>query len=1209
MTTEDREITLRAHIRSLLLDYALTHLAIDYVQYTEDAVSEGLIPSLTIVPSNESTSPSLEPPLYEQISLALKLKDALLYSEQCAADPEALSLIKKSLSINRVSSLRQTVTCWSDAEDFPTTTPLSPILCASARQETPLKELGAPRDTLNSFDGLLASFQIEEVRNDEYPEQQIPSAYHSLSDRISVDAATHTDMMSLLKDCATAFHRPSTLLERTACDLSRENFLRCISPTVELPRLLSPPMFIKTLLPDSEASPRSLNSELVDYEHLGKALLSETKIEILDDEQTSQERYKQDMLVVDGWQIPHVPSSPIPPLDAVVDDLDMRWLISSSSPVHQSRVDMMEEHEIPRAERIGGFNERLALLGDKEQLANYLSFLHPVSTSPSHLPQNGVQVMRSPTSQPSSPRTSIAGIYSTLGQPPTVFAELDQFEAVLDEDNSTAVNDECNNDLRAILKLVDHELYAGTAQQLDPSSFILNEKLDERDTMLMDVPDLPPPSELELGLTLPSNLRELLDDTSDVAGGGVPHRFTGVRCLKKIKGFQSLNLELSWRPFNFANSVPTNEEVSGVAGNIQQDHVLDPQNSSSQERSDAAKALSNLLSSIELESHNVADRKWHEADMYAVGAPIGGKEDDRAALILTAAERRRTHDLSHPSYDSDNEDISDGNIEAEHLDERPLKRLKVPLSLSYDVKLFSPQLPSLPAHDIRGMNMSSKYSEDIDDSGICLPDWPAPESEAAGRQSYLELADSASDFQGPDDNLDELFSDVDPMHFGSFRRSASPPARDSARSLGPTLYCAESSMLLLSDAHDNQVKKLVASFRSESTVPGPNIDPIPSYWQGVAPQQFEQRSHLAMPTSRGTQSGVADCSNSYFANSQGGSAKQSLEAFMRLRSKKVDAISNSIPSIAVDTVMTAPVAESTAAEFPDVLSESVLLPPDQSFLPDSWHRYLASLDCIQMLGLTRALSSSECKVQLVERETLDGADILVDPYNAIVIFSLQTLPSQSESLKARVNDLSWRFSQILIIFETVPLTESGLSEKATTINHFSPPFVKAVKRFKRDLEIAEACLDKRGGVRVQFAFPMSSYFAARTIRRWGHIVQTQDRSNGQIWDDRHWLSIDEEDPDERDLAALEGMNVFAAAVILSRNSLDAFLDKPAEQRSEEFANLIGHDRINAFNKLIARRIEAMQLPSSSPPMSIDTSNPLTPLAGHHDTSSSNLHIS
>lgn len=35
-----REQALRAHIRSLLHNYALTHLTINYVNYTEDLVAE-----------------------------------------------------------------------------------------------------------------------------------------------------------------------------------------------------------------------------------------------------------------------------------------------------------------------------------------------------------------------------------------------------------------------------------------------------------------------------------------------------------------------------------------------------------------------------------------------------------------------------------------------------------------------------------------------------------------------------------------------------------------------------------------------------------------------------------------------------------------------------------------------------------------------------------------------------------------------------------------------------------------------------------------------------------------------------------------------------------------------------------------------------------------------------------------------------------------
>lgn len=91
------------------------------------------------------------------------------------------------------------------------------------------------------------------------------------------------------------------------------------------------------------------------------------------------------------------------------------------------------------------------------------------------------------------------------------------------------------------------------------------------------------------------------------------------------------------------------------------------------------------------------------------------------------------------------------------------------------------------------------------------------------------------------------------------------------------------------------------------------------------------------------------------------------------------------------------------------------------------------------------------------------------------------------------------------------------------------------------------------------------------------------------------------------------MNVFAAAVILSKNNLDDFLDKNSQERIDEFGKLIGMERIvcidifsahqeilisvqATFNRVIARRIEAMQLPSSSPPTtSLGTSNPVTPM--------------
>ncbi|KAI8995274.1 hypothetical protein BD414DRAFT_372488, partial [Trametes punicea] len=50
---------LRAHIRSLLSQYALTHLAMNYVTWTEDSVSESLAECLHTIPTTDSTAVAL----------------------------------------------------------------------------------------------------------------------------------------------------------------------------------------------------------------------------------------------------------------------------------------------------------------------------------------------------------------------------------------------------------------------------------------------------------------------------------------------------------------------------------------------------------------------------------------------------------------------------------------------------------------------------------------------------------------------------------------------------------------------------------------------------------------------------------------------------------------------------------------------------------------------------------------------------------------------------------------------------------------------------------------------------------------------------------------------------------------------------------------------------------------------------------------------
>jgi hypothetical protein len=89
-------------------------------------------------------------------------------------------------------------------------------------------------------------------------------------------------------------------------------------------------------------------------------------------------------------------------------------------------------------------------------------------------------------------------------------------------------------------------------------------------------------------------------------------------------------------------------------------------------------------------------------------------------------------------------------------------------------------------------------------------------------------------------------------------------------------------------------------------------------------------------------------------------------------------------------------------------------------MPQSIHKYMASLDFIQKLALVRSLESQECLVDLVERQSLDGVDLILDPQSAIIFISLFILSSQCNKYVERVAAQSWNFHRILVVFEAYP---------------------------------------------------------------------------------------------------------------------------------------------------------------------------------------------
>lgn len=208
-----------------------------------------------------------------------------------------------------------------------------------------------------------------------------------------------------------------------------------------------------------------------------------------------------------------------------------------------------------------------------------LSFLRPIPRTPqkragepqvvdSHL---AVEV-KTPRSEPSSPHTTITA--SLLGQPPTA----------LDSDSdigSPRSQDLSSDDVgitRLLKKMYKNETGAESGLVVNPQDFILKERLDEKETHLMDgtpcwteptivshltqsfvVPDLLPPNEHAPSIAyMPTTLRALLVSKQEKVSGNAVHSSRplpasyGSDCvqdgfLKEIKGFKALFLGLSWR--------------------------------------------------------------------------------------------------------------------------------------------------------------------------------------------------------------------------------------------------------------------------------------------------------------------------------------------------------------------------------------------------------------------------------------------------------------------------------------------------------------------------------------------------------------------------------------------------------------------------------------------------------------------------------------
>jgi len=230
-----------------------------------------------------------------------------------------------------------------------------------------------------------------------------------------------------------------------------------------------------------------------------------------------------------------------------------------------------------------------------------------------------------------------------------------------------------------------------------------------------------------------------------------------------------------------------------------------------------------------------------------------------------------------------------------------------------------------------------------------------------------------------------------------------------------------------------------------------------------------------------------------------------LNAFRKLRAKEIE-------EIVEDPIMlpsSSPVAPSSNLEEITGIMEdkSTLLLPGDDYNPALPHQYMVSMDLVQRQNIVRELRKLD--IDLVERSSLGGIELIVDPLSAIIVSSLFSLPSVGKLLAGRIADNSWRFENILVLLEGYPEALSFRQPKskldAPNLFAFTPPILKAIKKMKRDVAIAEAYGKKNSGCCINYSFANSVSETSKLVRYFGDLSQERDQTGGILWQQRDWL--------------------------------------------------------------------------------------------------------
>ncbi|EJC98598.1 uncharacterized protein FOMMEDRAFT_31644 [Fomitiporia mediterranea MF3/22] len=1259
----DDEPSLRAHLRELLLEYAYTHLTVDYMEYSRSLVSGISDKILKPIPTHEPGQLVLPTDPFDDLKKKFKFDNLTAYDEVLEPNPETMQLLKRIYSAPKGRPRTQTV--WEEEDDFEYETmphrPMTPILSRSSRNKTPSLGKRVRKKSLATF---VSSHGVLGITNEDVPEEKPIKIEDCLDTKLVVDPSIVSDLDKCIQGnpflCRTAPRIPSHATE----------FLRSVSPVYqEKFKPMSPPVFPRV----QRSRPFKVKSK---DSILGQINLA--PVEVDDDE---PDIANANMSIIDGWTtIPTSTSTPslssgASDVDELEEEADF-WKPSSEGGsgdkaiLHEAK---MEEPIFPRAKRPRAGAMSKADGKQKISLSTFISSRLPhKSVSRGYTCSDSDDAARTLSGPPSA-----AGISeSMLGQPPS---ESD----VPSASPGHSAGDSLDREIRKMLKA-----HGGYAKNQSYQDIILNERLDDKESMFMNVPKLSPPNEYlrksrGKGVTKPGSKSEGTTNKPNFVLPITP---------KKVSGLKSLNLELSWRPFSYGAKIPTHTDLLGVESLLSiDDNLRDEQNAPITSDS-VEKILAGLSISANFEdqaqSINTIDRTNEhflkdiisDIDLNSIYPRFDPNRDfdDDNTYLLSRSDRRALamHQLNQhyttaneilPFDDSQsNETLDCSSAITPEFDAQFQGTQNIAETSAY-THISQPNVDGLSARE-RDNNYDDDdyhYACDEQDNSHLKKRRRLSNAELDALCAMETMSQSCSLTVDPKDltllptdnfsytlehNTD--FLSVIPVQNSQCTLASSESlslslSEDNLPQKSLTLKVADDPMAITEETHGAYGERRVALGIHREAVNDDEFRALKDQQEDVSVLDYELQQHQrlypsecppvergftpevqpARPTvdqqdvSRTGRTGVHSNGNSIrLKNLEGpqhasfsASPYHSLSTFLHARGRKNISTSHKSALVPEDPEPSCDVrdTESGHAENesyrvyysapPELLSDT------RAFtIPDTWepptieHAYLVSVDLLQQQALVRALES-HCAIQLKERDTVSppfiptsvpispqpfSAEIslIVGPDAGVVFFPLSAIPSQN-AYKTLLDALafhSWRFSHILLVLMAFPrsrlMRAASLDEEDRDgPSSYSPPVLKAARRIRRDLGLREGTGEKHTGCTVELAFADNVEHAAKLVRAFGDTALRDS-----VVDYTQYIG-EEEQEGERDLAELEGMNTYCAAVILRCCTLEEFLEMHPKHRTEGLVDLIGKERIERVNAILNRRIQVMDLdlPSSS----------------------------